>query len=422
MNYAVKSMPTIPNETNQHTWCVNAMHGMSANNDGTTKMCCMVNKSYVEFVGADPNLVLGVSTIRDNFNNLMAQAIRWDLNNGQQHPACEFCWQEEHAGRMSKRMRDNQRYLHEIQYHNFKPYEGLAKFELNLGNHCNISCRTCSAAISSGWLRETYDVAHASSMSFKAYAQSMRKYHQQYDEDSDFWPDLVKNLGTIRQFDFYGGEPFLSRKMWEILRICVDQGHAAHMELHYNTNGTVWPPEIEQLWPHFAKVYLSFSVDGIGSSFEYMRYPATWPQVLGNMAAAQQYAAAHNNISISWCVTISNLNVHAVPDVVDYHQEHYSDFGIYLNLVHGPKHYNISHMPAEAKSHAADCLNILATRHAQLAQHIQGVVQFMLNGAYDAASWQTFWQVVHKHDAYRQQNFAVIFPEWHTILCRTTLT
>lgn len=54
--------------------------------------------------------------------------------------ACNNCWQAEDGGRKSKRMRDNERYLHELQWQERTPYSGLAKLELNLGNTCNIQC------------------------------------------------------------------------------------------------------------------------------------------------------------------------------------------------------------------------------------------------------------------------------------------
>ena len=47
-----------------NTWCVNAFHGMSGNNDGTTKLCCMYKPAH-----GDPKLVLGEQTIDEHFNN-----------------------------------------------------------------------------------------------------------------------------------------------------------------------------------------------------------------------------------------------------------------------------------------------------------------------------------------------------------------
>jgi hypothetical protein len=48
------------NETNKQSWCVNAEHAIGANNDGSTKMCCMIKN--IE------SMVIGQHTIAKNFN------------------------------------------------------------------------------------------------------------------------------------------------------------------------------------------------------------------------------------------------------------------------------------------------------------------------------------------------------------------
>jgi len=78
-----------------------------------------------------------------------------------------------------------------------------------------------------------------------------------------FWDDIQQHLGTIKQFDFYGGEPFLSKKMWQLLKIAADSGVSKNIALHYNTNGTVWPTRDIESWKDFKSINLSFSIDGI---------------------------------------------------------------------------------------------------------------------------------------------------------------
>ena len=50
-------------------------------------------------------------------------------------------------------MRDNERYIWEMDTGYLKgPYEGVAKVELNLGNTCNLSCRTWLHPHDKQWL------------------------------------------------------------------------------------------------------------------------------------------------------------------------------------------------------------------------------------------------------------------------------
>lgn len=403
------------NEKNKNTWCVNADHAMSANNDGSTKMCCMIKDSYDMMTFYSKNLSIGKNTIESNFNNSAAERIRNNLKNGIRDSACQLCWQEEDGGRKSKRVRDNDHYLHEVKWSTREPYRGLAKLELNLGNNCNIKCRTCHPTISSTWMKESYDLDHKDQMTYKEYSNQMKKYHQTFDDESPFWDDLASNLETIKQFDFYGGEPFLSKKMWEILKICVEKGYSKDIELHYNTNGTTWPKETE-VWKHFKCINLSFSIDGIGEQFEYMRFPAKWNEVTSNMEKAREYKVANGNMNISWCVTLSTINIYYLPETIEEYMKSFQDFGIYLNLVHGPLHFNISKLPNEVKHIVIDKIETVPKEYESVRHQLPGITGFIKNGHYDSKTWDEFLFVIKKHDVYRGQEFEKTFKEYSEII------
>jgi organic radical activating enzyme len=396
------------NEQNKDTWCVNAVHGMSGNNDGWSKICCMIGSNHGN------KRKLGEDSILENFNSPIAIRVRENLDNGIRDPACSLCWEEEDGGRDSKRVRDNNRYNHELINGMRKPYQGLAKLELNLGNTCNIKCRTCQSSISSTWMKEDYDLNHKT-ITFKEYSTNMKKYHQTYDEDSSFWEDLKENLSTIKQFDFYGGEPFLSKKMWEILRICVEKGYASDIELHYNTNGTTWPDDVE-VFKNFKSVNLSFSIDGIDDRFEYMRYPAVWSEVKENMKKAAVFNKQYKNLSLSWCITLSNLNIFYLPEILDDHYSNWNEFGFYLNLVHGPMHYNISIMPDDVKTQVLEKLDTISKSYTDAWYHLQGIIGFIKNGNFNKQEWNRFVSVVKTHDEYRGQDYNSTFREFGKII------
>jgi len=91
---------------------------------------------------------------------------------------------KKYSGRKSKRLRDNDVYQHDIKW-NLQKYDGIVKVELNLGNTCNIKCRTCHPAISSGWMREYYEVyEHQNVSTYNDWAEGMKKYYLSYDETS----------------------------------------------------------------------------------------------------------------------------------------------------------------------------------------------------------------------------------------------
>jgi sulfatase maturation enzyme AslB (radical SAM superfamily) len=264
-------------------------------------------------------------------------------------------------------------------------------------------------------MKEAYDLDHKDQMTYKEYSNQMKKYHQTFDDESPFWDDLANNLETIKQFDFYGGEPFLSKKMWEILKICVEKGYAKDIELHYNTNGTTWPKETA-VWEHFKCINLSFSIDGIGEQFEYMRFPAKWNEVTNNMEKAREYKVANGNMNISWCITLSTINIYYLPETIEEYMKSFQDFGIYLNLVHGPLHFNISKLPNEVKHIVIDKIETVPKEYESVRHQLPGITGFIKNGHYDSKTWDEFLFLIKKHDVYRGQEFEKTFKEYSEII------
>lgn len=390
-------------EQNEHTWCVNALHGISANNDGTTKLCCMYSPNK-----QDPTLTLGIQTIEENYNSKTFKQVRTDLLTGVRNTRCNYCWIEEDAGRKSKRLRDNEKHSRRVE-----PYKNLAYFELNLGNTCNISCRTCNPEVSSGWMKETYDTSNTTD-TYKTFSQSLKKFHQSYDEDSPFWGDLISYLPDIKQLDFYGGEPFMSKKMWELLKLAQNIGVANGIELHYNTNGTHFPLAEMQSWKDFKEVNVSFSIDGVGDQFEYMRYPAKWAEVDANMEKFLEVGQKFGNIFFSWCITLSVANIYNVPDTLEYYYDKYAknNVGLYLNLVHGPAHHNIGILPEKIKKIIENRLLLVTKDKIQAWDHIPGVINFMNNSVSNNLELNRFLEVTAVSDKYRNQNFKETFNEY----------
>lgn len=398
------------NDNNKHSWCVNADHGMSANNNGTTKICCMIANQE--------KMALGSNTIQENFNKIEFVKIREDLQNGVRHKDCSWCWQEEDAGRKSKRLRDNEKYINHLAKGG-EPFNGLAKFELNLGNTCNLRCRTCAPYSSSQWVKEQFDLYEAKNYryDFKAFANNMKKYHMTYDDDSSFWQDLDDNLHTIRQFDFYGGEPFMSNKMWRILEICVERGYAKDIELHYATNATHWPEDKIKVFKEFKHVNLNFSIDGIGDQFNFMRFPGQWSDAFETMQKAKALQQQHHDIHISWCITISLLNIYDVESVLEEHAKNFGNFGSYLNLVHWPNYYNLNIMPDDVKEKVIARLERIPKHYeAMWFHHLPGVINYIKNGIYDEVLWNRFKEKIKIHDDYRKQDFRLVYPEYAKIL------
>jgi MoaA/NifB/PqqE/SkfB family radical SAM enzyme len=93
------------------------------------------------------------------------------------------------------------------------------------------------------------------------------------------WEEL--DLTKLKFVHFNGGEPLLSKEHVEFLN-AVPNKRIVH--LNYNTNGTILPTtELLELWEQFKLVQLDFSIDDVGSRYEYQRYPAKWETIENNL-------------------------------------------------------------------------------------------------------------------------------------------
>ena len=401
-------------EQNKYTWCVDAEHSIRFDNDGTSTMCCMQRPGIVDnFRSPDIKAHLDKETFIE---------VRRALNAGEKHPWCQQCWTEEASGRASKRVRDIEKYINDTS--RGVKVEGLTSMELNLGNICNIKCRTCHPAVSSTWIPEYFEIhkEHQRQMgrgnTLKEYSKNLEFKHTAYLDDSPFWDSLEEHLGNLRELVFYGGEPFLSKRMWKVLKVAVDKGYAKNIALHYNTNGTTWNRDEIEVWEHFRRVHLSFSVDGVNDKFEYMRFPANWGVLTQNMKQAVEYNNRHKNLYASCCVTLSMLNIFYVEETVRVLSElvPWPNFAPpFLNLVHFPEYFNIGTLPPHIKSIISDKLLAIPNDY-RVGYAIPGIVDFMNNGTFNQARWNEFIINTRKSDVYRNQDYAETFPEFAELI------
>jgi MoaA/NifB/PqqE/SkfB family radical SAM enzyme len=119
-------------------WCVNAYMNLNVHPRGWVKPCCMSTKTFKTDAGST---TLDQQSIKDFWYSRDRQKFGRQLEKGRRLPECNFCWQEEAAGKESKRIRDNK--LYQDRDLNFTSMPIV--LDLSMGNLCNLKCRICSA-------------------------------------------------------------------------------------------------------------------------------------------------------------------------------------------------------------------------------------------------------------------------------------
>ena len=374
---------------------------------GTARPCCLAKDEITKSDGS--KYTLRENTLEEIYHSDYMQDLRKDFLAGNKPVTCQRCWDEEAAGRTSKRINSRIRlkeYYNSVDFQNTNPNQ-LWFIDLKLGNICNLKCRICGSWSSSKWAKEEID-----------YIPELvdRKTHLAYTylkngawprESEVFWDNLKTLLPNIKYFEFTGGEPFLIEQHFELLRYAVEQGYSKNIEIHYNTNGTVFPEQAE-LWANFKHVEIAFSIDNIGARFEYERYGANWNLVQENITKFT--AMRSNKISTQLCTTMNIQNVYYLPELCDWISTQTFDH-LYFNMLHDPWHMCISKMTTQAQELVIGRLTSHEFNPKYRAEVLR-IVQFIKNG--EGNDGQEFLQKMQTTDEYRKQSFL----DTHTEIAR----
>ena len=371
---------------------------------GTVKPCCLADDVI-------PNIDLSSNTLQEAFDSEYMQDLRQQFRDGLQPETCRRCWNEEAAGRTSKRMNSSLRLREMLKSVdvNFDSNDGKLIFlDLKLGNICNLKCRICGSFSSSKWAQEEIEIQKEWPDDYK---NNMPHQHLQQGQwprkNTDFWANMNLLLPYIRYFEFTGGEPFLIKEHFDLLKLAVEQGYSKNIEIHYNTNGTTFPKEGVELWPHFKLVEIAFSIDDVGARFEYQRYGANWNEVNDNITKFQELKRNNVNIVLQHCLTVNVFNIFYLKDLFLWMQQQHFD-STYFNVLHDAPYYSIRSLPDNAKSQVVG----IYQNNQLYKQDVEGLIAFMLQG--QSTDGHDLKRVTGESDRQRRQKLS----DYHSELAK----
>lgn len=396
------------------TKCVNVYKGLRFTNSGEAMFCCKSETWLDDIKGNKANIEK--NTFDEVINGKIATEIRNDLDSGIRNKNCNKCWDEEDAGIASKRILDNNRAEEYWGKDYLKDSVVRAEIvELNLGTICNLKCRICGPWSSSKWVKEHYAVNNKSNTDFKSYMDQVKQWQGNWEDDSTSWTHIEENLEHLKQIDFYGGEPFLVDRNWEILQKSVDRGYSKNQVLHFNTNGTLFNENHIEILKNFKSVLISLSIDDIKERFEYERYPAKWDVVNHNIHRFSKLNS-EKNFGVQVCITVNSLNVYYIPELIEYLNKEVK-IGYYINFLHGPEYYNIRNIKQNLKEDITNKYKKI-NNVFPMVNDLDKILNYMNNYISSAGPWQEFLEKTKAKDEYRKELFSNVFPEWNEIIRR----
>ena len=392
-------------------FCVLPWVSLEASPIGTVRPCCLAIDELVDNAGN--KFKLASTPLSDIQNSSTMTQLRKQFLAGEKPQTCRRCWNEERAGRTSKRMHTLDRLKHMIGDNvewtaDARP---LMFLDLKLGNICNLKCRICGSWSSSQFAAEEtrYNRAEETRGSF---AYQMLKEGAWPRESPEFWADLDRHLDDVRYIEFTGGEPFMIKEHFQLLQKLVDTGRAGNIEIHYNTNGTQWPEEAESIWKNFKHVEIAFSIDDVEQRFEYQRTNASWTEVVENLQKFKELRARNNNITLQACCTINIFNVYYLETVANWIVQQGFDF-IYWNMMHDAYYYSIGTLPDSAKTVIAERLRT-ANVPDRVKLEFNRTADFMLRG--NSLDGNLLRMNLKDLDFKRGQNLATVEPEFAQLI------
>jgi len=383
-------------------FCPMPFVNLEARTDGSMSICCQMDE-LISHKGETLSLTHNVLT--DGWRSDWLQNLRKDFLNGEKPKSCYSCWTAEDAGIDSKRqraLRDFPNALEEAieKKENIKP----KAMDLKLGNVCNNKCRICNSFASSLWVPEEKKRDGSNNL----FWDRMRTVGRWPETNEAFWEDFEELSDDLEVLEFYGGEPLLIKRHYDILQDLVDSGRSKDIKLLYNTNGSIYPERGLELWPHFKQVMLSWSFDGVGKQFEYIRHPAKWDEVQNNLQKVLDKNIP--NIFIDICYTVGIFNIMYMEEILEWRDNFKADLPIYFNHVYTPDHFSCKVLPPEVKDAIVE--HYKGNNHPDIVSS----VKYCTDVNYDLDKLNMFYSQVKFSDEFRGESFAKTFPEFYELL------
>jgi MoaA/NifB/PqqE/SkfB family radical SAM enzyme len=371
---------------------------------GSARPCCLAIEEITDDTGQ--KFDLNNNDLQTIYNSKYMQQLRKQFRDGVKPKTCSRCWDEEAAGRTSKRIHSRVRLKElykQVDWANDTPNQ-LWFLDLKLGNICNLKCRICGSWSSSKWAAEELDYMPKGfdKKTHIAY-QWLKQGAWPRNQETNFWDNLKQLLPNIKYLEFTGGEPWLIQEHFDLLKYAVAKGYSKNIDIHYNTNATQMPDEFDaNIWKEFGRVDIAFSIDNVGARFEYERYGANWKLANDIVDYVHHSQLSMPNITTQLCFTINIQNVYYLDELLAWADT--KNFGsVYFNMLHSPDHMSVQRMTTQAQELILNKLKTVFWTKNTYQREIDNLINFIQQGT--GSDGQEFLSKMQRTDLYRNQNF-----------------
>ena len=353
--------------------CIMPWIGMATDPSGGIRPCCWMEAITEDKFKGDP---------KDYINSDYLKEKKEQFLKGEYPESCHRCKNDDAKGMQSKRDRENQAWTAQGGNWNTLDQQEFTMIDLRLSNVCNLGCVMCGPKNSSFIFQETKKHQE------KSPGHNWRQFYGVKEIDllnpytDDQIDEIIDIIGPNARIYCTGGEPSLVKKTTRLLEVLLEKGYNETVTLQFNSNFQVLNQKWFDLLENFKGDMLP-SIDGIGKTAEYIRYPSNWKQVDDNIRSFIKQCG--KTWTVKTMPTVSSASIFGLKDMYDWW---YNDIRQEIPLVKetllnnpykamrvqvnnrliSPKYYDIRNLPQPAKEVAKNDIDNIISEYSKYFQ------------------------------------------------------
>ena len=321
-----------PSEGNK-TFCVVPWTHTYISPQSERRMCCASREKaswatqYIDGDVADVNSDYSPVTLEEHWNSDYMNDIRKRLMSGEEISQCEICNSKLLNIHVYRDYFTETLFPHKIDeiFENtdddgkttLKPIS----YDYRINNLCNFKCRMCGDQLSSQWENENRKQGYYDN-GVDAWASDLYKplisNFQKTVVEKELWDSVYEK--RIEEIYWVGGEPLMWDIHWDIMTYLVENDQAKDVVVRYNTNLSMVERrkiKLYDLLPHFKRVQICASIDGVGKIGEYVRTGLRWDSWINNFKKGLFLNEKYGDYGISFDLTVTSPGLFSIKDMID---------------------------------------------------------------------------------------------------------
>lgn len=387
-------------------FCIKPFNSVHIGTGGAVETCCMIKPNLSDFKG-NTSFNIKQNSINDFWTSDYRNYVKEQFIKGNVLKECLLCQRNEKQDIKSERQLANKNYgiignKSPNYYLKHLKKENLAHpedYNLDITNLCNLKCYMCTGSSSSKLLIEN-NALGLETLDQKDFDVSDERLEKLVGE-------IVSN--NVTNITLQGGEPLLNPKIISMLERLSTRDIAKNLSIWITTNATQYNEKLFDTLTNFKEVKIIFSIDGVGKTNEYLRYPSRWADIEHNVKKFRILANATFQISF----TVQSFNLLDIKNIIDFSNK--NKIHLKLNLLYIPKYLRLHVLPKGILQRALDLINqiedsevIHVTNFYEIKTQIQSALE---NPQTSEQELVQLMGVIGKRDAYRKTNIKNYLPE-----------